>query len=56
MAKSVIEGIVIVCGILLSFFIGELNTNNKNIEIKKESLELYDFNSGAIWKNRKPSK
>ncbi|MBT5766190.1 MAG: hypothetical protein HOI58_04970, partial [Kordiimonadaceae bacterium] len=36
MAKSVIEGIVIVCGILLSFFIGELNTNNKNIEIKKE--------------------
>lgn len=35
MAKSVIEGIVIVCGILLSFFIGELNTNN-NIEIKKE--------------------
>jgi L-fuconate dehydratase len=27
-----------------------------SIEIKKESLELYDFNSGAIWKNRKPSK
>ena len=36
MAKSVMEGIVIVCGILLSFFIGELNTNNNNIEIKKE--------------------
>ena len=36
MVKSVIAGIVIVCGILLSFFIGELNTNNNNIEIKKE--------------------
>ncbi|MDC0112033.1 MAG: DUF6090 family protein [Emcibacteraceae bacterium] len=38
MAKSVIEGMVIVCGILLSFFIGELNTEKNNIEIKKELI------------------
>ena len=33
-----IEGMVIVCGILLSFFIGELNTEKNNIEIKKELI------------------
>lgn len=39
MIKYVIEGAVIICGILLSFYIGELNTQKNNIEIKKELLQ-----------------
>lgn len=39
MIKYVIEGTVIICGILLSFYIGELNTQKNNIEIKKELLQ-----------------
>ena len=38
MIKYVIEGTVIICGILLSFYIGELNTQKNNIETKKELL------------------
>tara|TARA_B110000495_G_scaffold201720_1_gene219838 strand:- start:13080 stop:13778 length:699 start_codon:yes stop_codon:yes gene_type:complete len=39
MIKHVIEGSVIICGILLSFYIGELNTQKNNIEIKKELIQ-----------------
>ena len=42
MIKYVIEGAVIICGILLSFYIGELNTQKNNIEIKKELLKDLD--------------
>ena len=39
MIKHVIEGSVIICGILLSLYIGELNTQKNNIEIKKELIQ-----------------
>ena len=39
MIKHVIEGPVIICGILLSLYIGELNTQKNNIEIKKELIQ-----------------
>ena len=39
MIKYLIEGTVIICGILLSFYIGELNTQKNNIVIKKELLQ-----------------
>jgi len=39
MIKHVIEGSVINCGILLSLYIGELNTQKNNIEIKKELIQ-----------------
>ena len=39
MIKYLIEGTVIICGILLSFYIGELNTQKNNIAIKKELLQ-----------------